>query len=126
MKELFFKFLKFGVVGFSGLVIDFALTWLFKEILKSNRYLANAIGFIAAASSNYILNRIWTFNSHDPEMLIEFSKFFVVSLAGLGINSAILWLFHSRLKYNFYLAKLAAICITILWNFFINYLYTFN
>ena len=53
------KFLKFGVVGLSGLVIDFALTFLFRNILKINQYVANAIGFAVAASSNYIINRIF-------------------------------------------------------------------
>ncbi len=59
--ELFFKFIKFAVVGFSGMVIDFAVTWLFKERLKANKYIANSVGFIAAATNNYILNRCMDF-----------------------------------------------------------------
>ena len=36
----------------SGMVIDFSLTWLFKDVLHVNKFLANAIGFSAAVMSN--------------------------------------------------------------------------
>jgi len=120
------KFLKFGVVGLSGLVIDFALTFLFRNILKINQYVANAIGFAVAASSNYIINRIWTFNSHNPQMVEEYVKFFLVSLVGLGINTLVLYFLVKRFKWNFYFSKLFAIGAATVWNFFINLLFTFK
>jgi putative flippase GtrA len=63
-KILIAKFIKFCIVGFSGVFVDFGITWLAKERLRANKYLANSIGFICAASSNYLLNRNWTFKSH--------------------------------------------------------------
>ena len=120
-----FKFLKFCAVGFSGLIIDYSITFLLKEKLKVQKYIANACGFITAASSNYVLNRIWTFHSYNPEILFEYSSFFIISLIGLSINTFILWLVIKKYKINFYLAKFIAILVTTLWNFFANYLYTF-
>ena len=35
-KLFILKFLKFGVVGFSGVFVDFGITWLFKEKVKLN------------------------------------------------------------------------------------------
>ncbi len=124
--EVLHKFLKFGVVGFSGVIVDFGFTFLFRNILKINQYIANAIGFTLAASSNYILNRVWTFESNNPKVLIEFSEFFVISLIGLGINSLILWLLVSKFKMKFYFAKVIAIGITTVWNFIANLIFTFN
>lgn len=123
---VFYKFLKFGVVGFSGLLIDFGFTYLFRNILKVNQYFSNAVGFIFAATSNYILNRIWTFESNNPEIFTEFSEFFMISLIGLGINSIILWILVSKLNRRFYFSKLVAIVITTLWNFIANVFFTFN
>jgi len=125
-EELFWKFLKFGIVGFSGLLVDFGITYFFKEKIKMQKYISNAIGFTTAASSNYFFNRIWTFQSNNPRILIEYSNFLLVSIIGLGINSLVLWLLVSRFKQHFYLSKLIAIIITIFWNFTANYLYTFN
>ena len=125
-RELLWKFLKFGVVGFSGLVIDFGITYFCKEKIKIQKYVSNALGFTTAASSNYLFNRLWTFQSSNPRILIEYSSFLFISVIGLGINSLVLYILVSRYKRHFYLSKLIAVIITTFWNFIANYLYTFN
>jgi putative flippase GtrA len=125
-KAFILKFLKFGVVGFSGMVVDFGITYLFKEKIKIHKYLANSLGFIVATGTNYSLNRLWTFNNHDPNTVTQFGKFFVISLIGLAMSNGIIYIFHEKLKWNFYFAKAFAIGLVSLWNFFANYLYTFT
>jgi putative flippase GtrA len=119
------KFLKFGIVGFTGLFVDFGTTYICKEWLKIQKYIANSIGFTVAASSNYILNRVWTFKSHDPNIAVEYTEFFIISLIGLAINNFVLWLILTKFKINFYLAKLFAIAVVTVWNFLANYFITF-
>lgn len=123
--ETALKFLKFGVVGFSGVIVDFGFTYLFKEKFKVQKYIANAIGFTIAASSNYYLNRIWTFRSNNPEIALEYGRFLGIALIGLLINTLVIYLLVSKTRTNFYLAKLVAICIVTIWNFLINLNYTF-
>jgi putative flippase GtrA len=118
------KFLKFIIVGFSGMIVDFSITILLKEKLKVNRYIANSTGFTLAASSNYLFNRWWTFESNNPKVLVEYSTFFLISLIGLVINNLIIYLFEKRLK--FYFAKFLAVMVTSLWNFTANYYLNFN
>jgi putative flippase GtrA len=120
---LFFKFFKFGIVGFSGALIDFSITYLLKEKAKIHRYIANSVGFTAAASSNYVFNRIWTFHSHNPGIGTEYFKFMIVSVIGLGINNFFLYLFEKR--FSFYFSKLLAVGVTMIWNFGANYFITF-
>lgn len=119
------QFIKFVIVGFSGLFVDFGFTYLFKEKARLQKYLANALGFMLAASTNYFFNRIWTFQSENPQILVEYSEFILISFIGLGLNTLILWLIISRLKWNFYLSKLFAIGFVTLWNFFANAFFTF-
>jgi putative flippase GtrA len=121
---MIFKFLKFGIVGLSGMVIDFSITFLLKEKLKIHRYIASSAGFTMAASSNYLFNRLWTFSSTNPKIIIEYGSFIFISLIGLAINNLFLFLFEKRFK--FYTAKLLAIMITMLWNFLANYYITFT
>lgn len=124
--EIFGKLIKFGLVGFSGLFVDFGFTWLCKEKLRIQKYVSNAIGFTLAASTNYMFNRIWTFQSSNPEIFSEYSEFLLISMVGLLINTLILWLIVSRLKFNFYLSKLFAIAVVTLWNFAMNLMFTFG
>ena len=125
-KLLLSKLLKFGIVGCSGMIIDFGTTYLCKEILKINKFISNGIGFILAATSNYFLNRNWTFNSQSEDIGTQYVQFMIVSTIGLGINSLVLYLLNEKLKWNFYFSKLIAIAITTIWNFFANLLFTFK
>ncbi|MBV6441006.1 MAG: GtrA family protein [Haliscomenobacteraceae bacterium CHB4] len=126
MSELFIKFIKFGIVGASGVGVDFGITWLCKEKLRLNKYVANSTGFLCAVVSNYLLNRVWTFNSQDPAVAMQFSKFLLASLIGLGINNGIIYLLNERLGVKFYTSKLIATGVVTLWNFWANYTFTFH
>ena len=120
------RFLKFCIVGGSGVVVDFGITYLAKEFLKLNKYVANSLGFICAATSNYILNRTWTFGSNDPDVVMQYFRFFGFSLVGLAINNLVIYLLHGRVKWNFYIVKLIATCVVTFWNFSMNYIFTFQ
>ncbi|MBX2892900.1 MAG: GtrA family protein [Saprospiraceae bacterium] len=126
MNDLIIKFCKFGIVGASGVGVDFGITWLCKEKLRLNKYVANSTGFMCAVVSNYTLNRVWTFHSHDPAVATQFSKFLLASLIGLGINNAIIYLLNERLGVKFYTSKLIATGVVTLWNFWANYTFTFH
>ena len=123
---MFLQFIKFCVVGGTGVVVDFGITFLFKEKLKLNKYIANSLGFISAASTNYVLNRLWTFRSHDPEVAQQYVQFVGISAIGLILNNIIIYLLNDKARLNFYLSKLIAIGLVTLWNFFMNYYFTFT
>ena len=119
------KALRFFVVGLLGSAIDFGFTYLFKEILKVNKFVSNAIGFILAATFCFFLNKYWTYGSQSPLAWKEFLVFFAVSLIGLGINSLTLYLLTDKAKIHFYLSKCFAIMVAGVWNFLANLLITF-
>jgi putative flippase GtrA len=108
------------------MIIDFGTTWKLKEKVKINKYIANSCGFILAASSNYLWNRIWTFKSQNNQIGTEYLSFFAISLIGLGLNNFIIWILSDKLKWNFYLSKIVAIGIVTLWNFGMNFFFTFS
>lgn len=123
---IFLRFIRFGIVGASGMVVDFGVTWLCKEKLRWNKYISNSLGFILAATNNYVWNRLWTFESQSEEVAREYISFFVIALLGLGINNLIIYLLHDRWHLNFYFSKLIAIGVVTLWNFTMNYVFTFR
>ena len=98
---MFLKLIKFCVVGGTGVVVDFGITFLFKEKLKLNKYIANSLGFMAAASTNYLLNRWWTFRSHDPKVAQQYVQFVGISAIGLILNNIIIYLLNDKARLNF-------------------------
>jgi putative flippase GtrA len=124
--ELIGKIIRFGIVGASGTVVDFSITYLFKEKIKVNKYIANGCGFFCGASSNYIFNRIWTFQSQNPDIFQEYLTFMALASIGLLINTILLYFFETRLKVSFYKAKFLAILGTMFWNFCSNYFFNFR
>ena len=126
MSNTFWKIIKFGVTGAVGMLIDFGVTWLCREKLKWNKYIANTTGFSLAATNNFIINRNWTFKSVNPNWHLEFEKFLVFSLIGLALNNLFVFLFNDKLKLNFSLSKLVATILVFIWNFTSNYYFNFR
>ncbi len=120
------KFIKFLIVGVSGLIIDFGLTYLCKEKIKLNKYLSNSIGFLAAGINNFILNREWTYNGSSGDIMIQFPVFISIVLVSLLILNATVWLGINKLKLNFYLSKIIGIVIITFLNFYAHLFITFN
>lgn len=123
---IFERLIKFCLVGCSGVVLDFGITYICKEWFRLNRYISNSLGFLCAASSNYILNRVWTFVNNNPHIAEQYMQFIGFSLIGLLINNMVIYTLQRLTKLNFYITKLIATAIVMLWNFSMNYLFTFE
>ena len=68
-----------------------------------------------------MLNRLWTFHSRDPQVAQQYMQFIGISAIGL-----LIYLLNDRARVGFYLSKLIAIGVVTLWNFFMNYFFTFT
>ena len=123
---LIIKFLKFLLVGLSGMILDFSMTYFIKERLLLNKYFANSMGFSIAAISNFLLNKYYTFNSTNPEFLQEFYWFIAISIISLFIYNGVLWFGINKLNMKFYFSKMLGIFFITFWNFFAHLLITFQ
>ena len=120
------KFIRFLAVGLSGMIIDFSITFICKEKLKLNKYIANSLGFSVAAISNFLLNRHYTFNSNNPDVSTEFYWFMGISIVSLLIYNIMVWTGINKMNINFYLSKIMGIFVITFWNFFAHLLITFS
>lgn len=123
--EFFEKVLKFGIVGFIGMLVDFLVTWLLKEKLKINKYMANSLGFTCAVINNFYLNLKWTFQA-TGNTNIFFIKFILISVVGLALNNMFVYLFNERFSVNFYVSKVLAVVCVFAWNFTANNYFNFH
>ena len=122
----FIKFFKFGLVGVTGLIVDFSVTWLCKEKLGFNKYFSNALGFFLGAVNNYFLNRYFTFHSTSNQVALQFFSFILVSIIGFLLNTFLLYILQKKTSINFYMCKGIATIFVFLWNFGANTYFTFK
>jgi len=121
------QMIKFGLVGFTGILVDFSITYFLKEKALINKYIANATGFTCAVISNFFLNKYWTFNSGGNQFITnQFFLFATTSVIGLCINSSVLMFLIKKMNIRFYLSIAVAVCIVFLWNFLMNDYITFR
>jgi putative flippase GtrA len=80
-------FARYCTVGASGYVVNSALFWALAGTIAYP--LAFAVAFVAAASTNFALNRAWTFRAGGP-VSPQYARFLTVSLAALAIDLLVL------------------------------------
>lgn len=131
--------IKFGVVGFSGTIIDFIFYNLFISYLGTRPATSKAFSTEIAIVNNFILNNIWTFRKRRTKNTLyqKFGIFNLVSLGGLIIGVLIIKLLHviygdgfvsllgiKIAYYNIYF--LLTIPPVLIWNFTVNHLVTWK
>jgi dolichol-phosphate mannosyltransferase len=122
------RFLRFALVGFSGVFVDMVIFYLLSDPstlhwgLTRSKVIAAEIAII----NNFLWNDAWTFGDVARQQgalkqrFKRLVKFNLVCLAGLALNVVILNLLFNTLHLDRYVANLLAIAIVTLWNFWIN------
>lgn len=82
------ELLRFGLVGLSGLVVDLAVLHLYLALAGDRPYSGQAIAWCVAVTTNWALNRRFTFTGrgHGP-MLRQWARFVTVNLGGAALNN---------------------------------------
>ena len=80
---------KFCAVGAVGYVVNLIV---YTALLHAGLHylLAATCSFLVAVTSNYLLNRAWTFRDRRAGVAAQGVRFFVVSLGSLGANLLVL------------------------------------
>lgn len=137
------RFVKFAIVGGVGTLVDYLVFNLAAFLVGLPEILSQGISFAAAVTSNFILNRNWTFrDARSKRLRVQLGQYLLVNLIGLLIRTPIFaWLattLHtvmdplqlpldinaSWLAHN--LALAGAIAVVMLWNYFVNRRWTFG
>ena len=120
------RFLRFGLVGLSGVFVDFAVFYLLRTQLGLPIARSTILSAEVAVVNNFLWNDLWTFGDiarQQPgkrQRLRRFFKFNLVCLAGIILQALLVSLLHDAFGVNEFAAKLGAIAIVTFWNFWIN------
>jgi putative flippase GtrA len=120
------QLLKFGLVGGSGYLINLAVFALLAGALGVHHVVAAVGAFCVAVTNNFVWNRYWTFGPGEGPAHFQAARFFVVSLASLGLNIAVLELLVTNDVTGELVAQAIAVAVAMPFNFLGNKLWTFD
>ncbi len=141
-KEEIMQFVKFALVGVANTAVDWIFFFVFNRWFNIARIIAKVLSFIVSVINSYLLNSNWTFKKEYKDVLLKgerkkveaglFSRFLIVSLVGLLINTLAYNLAYNNLgtmptdRWRDIAALFVASASGIIWNFFANKLWTYK
>ncbi len=124
------KAARFFTVGASGLGVNYAISMLFTSGLTDLWYIhANIFGIIVSISTNFILNKVWTFEDRDfsrKKTLSQYGKFSIFSSLGALVQLVIVFWLVDSYDVVYPLALISAIATAAFSNFILNKKLTFK
>ena len=124
------KAARFYTVGASGLGVNYLMSLLFASGIADFWYLhANLIGIFTSISSNFFLNKSWTFEDKDfqPRKTIsQYVKFISFSSFGALVQLGMVFTLVENYQIDYPLALILAVFAAAFGNFILNKKYTFK
>lgn len=126
-KEIALEFSKFAFVGLVGTLINISILYILTEYYDLYYLISAFFAFIIALTSNFILNKIWTFKEKIYYKIIRaYLSFFFVSFFALLINIFFLYVFTEFIGIYYIVSQIIAIGISLMINFIGNKIWTFQ
>jgi dolichol-phosphate mannosyltransferase len=129
------RFVKFGLVGASGAVVNLTVVylgqeWLFRSVTPDRLRLnvALALAIFCATINNFTWNRAWTWNDRraliDRALPLQFGQYAIACWIGIALQVVLSNLLVAH--FHYLIANAIAIVVASLFNFVGNDLWTFD
>lgn len=122
--KLLKQFAVFTGVGAIGTAVHYLVLIILVSGLGAYAVAASAIGFLAGAVTNYLLNYSVTFRSRKSHSEAA-TKFASVAALGVGLNVVVMAVCVNWMGFHYLVAQILATGLVLLWNFTANRVWTF-
>jgi putative flippase GtrA len=120
------KFIRFSIVGGICALIDYSVYFLGYSIFGLHYMTALAFSVILSGTTNYLLNKHFTFKDKSKNYLKQVSRFILVAVFGIILNFALMFVFVDLVEINPLIARLATIILVWFFNFGMHSMFTFK
>jgi len=119
---------KYYAVGASGVLVNLGLLFYLTEYVGLWYFLSYTLAISASITSNFILNKFWTFRDsiNSQRTIVMYVKFASVSFLGMAIQLGSVYFLVESLSVYYMMAALISISIAGAINFIINRSWTFG
>ncbi len=113
------QFIRFALVGFISLAVDYCLLLILVEGMRVNVLLGTTLSFIASVIVNYFLSVKYVFSRRDDmSRKREFTIFAVLSAIGLGLTDLFMFVGVAFLSVGYQAMKLISTFMVTWYNYF--------
>lgn len=119
------QMVRFGFVGLAATAVHVAMLFFLVEQLGAEPVLASVPAFLAALAVSFLANHHWTFAARGAYGQY-FIRFAAVSVAGLLLNIAIMYVTVSLMQLSYVAGLMAVIILVPLVSFFLQRYWTFS
>ncbi|MBS3921868.1 MAG: glycosyltransferase family 2 protein [Nitrosarchaeum sp.] len=123
------KAARFFSVGASGLGVNYIMSILFSLSLNMWYLHATILGIMFSITSNFILNKYWTFEDRDftvKRTIIQYGKFAGFSSIGALVQLGMVYYLVDELTMSYPIALVSAVVTAAFSNFILNKKWTFK
>lgn len=125
------RFLKFCIVGASGVVVNMFFFWFFYKKLGIYSLIASLLAIQLAIINNFLWNDKWTWKEKRKPGIGEFfkrlTKFaFASNLVSASGNLLGVFVFLNLLKWHYLFSNFLAISLGVVLNFLVNHYWTYS
>jgi dolichol-phosphate mannosyltransferase len=124
-RSLSHQFVRFAAVGASGYVVNLAVFTVAVHGIDVHYQVAAVLGFLVAVTSNFLLNRHWTFVGHGGRRTHQAARFLIVSVAAFLLGLVLLSVLVGGFGMPSVLAQAISIVAATPLSFVANRLWTF-
>ena len=121
---------RFFTVGASGLLINYAVSLLLSTVVPNIWYIyATFAGILVSISSNFMLNKVWTFEDWDFSLKHTFKQyglFLLLCSFGAVVQLSLVSLFFGYYHIQYPISLITAVAIASIGNFLLNKKVTFG
>jgi len=128
--RFFSKAARFYTVGASGLLVNYLISFLFSGVLSNIWYLhATMIGIIFSITSNFFLNKIWTFEDRTftlRKTVMQYCLFLGFSGMGAILQLGLVYYLVDLQHLEYAVSLFVAVAVASIGNFLLNKKWTFK
>lgn len=109
--------IRYAIVGGVAFAIDLGCLLLLAPVLPL--ILANSLAFLVANAANFAAGHLWVFgrNANDRDIVRRYRAVLLISLVGLALSDAFVWLGVVALGAGVVVSKVAATLAVWGWNY---------
>jgi putative flippase GtrA len=116
--EAFKQLVRYLITGISSAAIEFALLFVFKDLVGLTVIQANSAALSIVFWFNFLINRYWSFKSKS-DIKRQLAMYAVLFIINLFASDFIMYILVSLLHFMYLVAKVFAIGAIVCWNFFL-------